>query len=276
MTRQEIVQCLIDIHSKLFVHSIQNSRGRTQIPLFSIHAPGHTGVDNIEIPRLNLDLDTMPDDIKNEIQKVLRLGKSAEKFPMKRDGIRPGLIDCFLKGFQNTHIIAVASNPLHQYRSFLSQAEDHSKCIAAWLDNGTTSKSIVIIIQPEVSVGKHTTFGHWIFQPKTLPELCVEGYMGQQSGQEAAERVFSSSFFIRDMKTMPASADEILAEVDILVLTLWLSLGNIYRIQDIRFEKTPWKYSPDDDSPWNKISNSLGQCEREFSIADFCSTQSQS
>ena len=62
-------------------------------------------------------------------------------------------------------------------------------------------------------------------------------------------KCFSSSFFVRDMKTMPASADEILAEVDALALSLWLSLGNIYRIQDIRFERNPWRFSPDENSP---------------------------
>ena len=51
------------------------------------------------------------------------------------------------------------------------------------------------------------------------------------------------------MKSMPTSADDILTEVDILSLSLWRALGNVYRIQDIRFERRPWQFSPDDDLP---------------------------
>lgn len=249
MDRLEIVDSLIDIHKRLFQHAIQNARGRTQIPLFSIQAPGHIGIDSIDIPRLNLEYDQIPEEIKSNLHTLIKSGKHSQDFPMMSSGLQPGLIDSFLNGFQNTHIRSVVSNPLNHYHAFMLNAEIHSKCIAEWLDTGTTSRFIEVVIQPEIRVGKHTCFGHWIHQQKTLPDLCVEGLMGYQSGQEAAERVFSSSFFVRDMKTMPASADEILAEVDALALSLWLSLGNIYRIQDIRFERNPWRFSPDENSP---------------------------
>ncbi|OGU14583.1 MAG: hypothetical protein A2076_01845 [Geobacteraceae bacterium GWC2_53_11] len=216
MHRLEIVKHLIDIHKRLFQHAIQNTRETTQIPLFSIQAPGHIGIDSIDIPRLNLEYDQIPEELKKTLLALFESGKHSQNFPMNTTGLQSGLIDCFLHGFRNTHILSVVSNPLNHYHAFMLNAEIHSKCIVEWLDTGTTSRFIEVVIQPKIKVGKHISFGHWIHHQKTLPDLCVEGLMGQQSGQEAANRVFNSSFFVRDMKTMPASADEIFAEVDTL------------------------------------------------------------
>lgn len=50
MASLEIVSPLIDLHKDLFKYAIQNSQGKTNIPLFSIQAPGHIGTrENIQL-----------------------------------------------------------------------------------------------------------------------------------------------------------------------------------------------------------------------------------
>lgn len=249
METSHVILLLIELHKSIFQHAISNARGTTQIPLFSIQAPGHIGVDKIEVPNINLDPNSLPADIKSQIANIFSTSQIGKNYPLGRNGIKPGVLDSFLNGVRNTHLLSVVSNPLNHYQAFLLHAENHSRCIAEWLDSGTTSSFIQVIIQPDIKFGEFTSFGQWESYLLSLPERCIEGYQGFQSGQEAAERVFSSSFFRRDMKSMPTSADDILAEADILSLSLWRALGNVYRIQDIRFDRRPWQFSPDDDLP---------------------------
>jgi|GEM_PF-3458337 len=249
METSHVILLLIELHKSIFQHAILNARGKTEIPLFSIQAPGNIGVDKIEVPNINLDPNSLPDDIKSQIVKIFSTSQIGKNYPLERNGIKPGVFDSFLNGIRHTHLLSVVSNPLNHYQAFLLHAENHSRCLAEWLESGTTSRFIQVIIQPEINVGEFTSFGQWESYLLSPPERCIEGYQGFQSEQEAAERVFSSSFFRRDMKSMPTSADDILTEVDILSLSLWRALGNVYRIQDIRFERRPWQFSPDDDLP---------------------------
>ena len=245
--RANMIIPLFNLHKSIFQHAILNVRGRIKIPLFSIQAPGHIGTDELEVPNINLDYDLLPDEIKNQLIQIFSENQIGKNYPLRNNGVNLGVFDSFLNGIRNIYILSVVSNPLNHYDAFLYHAESHSKCIAEWLKNGTTSEFIQVIIQPEINAGKFTSFGEWDVVHLNISELCLEAYQGWQSNQDACERVFSSSFFRRDMKSMPTSAEDILAEVDILSLSLWQALGNVYRIQDIRFERHPWRFSPDDD-----------------------------
>jgi len=249
MSREQLIQDLFELHKSIFEFAIRNSTSRINMPLFSIQAQGHIGIDYLDIPNLNVTFELLPEGLKNQLKIALSSGNMVKKYPLDRDGLTPGLLDCFLNGFMQNYFLAVVTNPLNRYAAFLELAKKHSSEIAEWLDRGTTSKSIQVIIQPQIKMGQYTSLMDWEYKPMSLPGLCLEAYQGSQSGQEAAERVFSSSFFSRDMSTIPTTKDEILAEVDILTLALWLSLGNNYRPQDIRFERNPWRFSPDEDLP---------------------------
>lgn len=252
MSRGALTQELLELHNSIFQFAIQKSTSITKMPLFSIQAPGNIGIDTIDAPNLNITFESLPAELKDRLKNALSSGKISNKYPLNGNGnpLKPGLIDCFLEGLRQNYHLSVVTDPLNRYPLFLALAENHSKKIAEWLDTGTTSRSIQIIIQPEVMMGRLKSIGNWTWKSMSLPELCLEAYQGSQSEQEALERVRSSSFFNRDMSTMPTEADEILAEVDIFALALWLSLGNVYRIQDIRFEREPWKFSPDECSPF--------------------------
>jgi len=249
MPQEQQTQELFEIHKSIFEFSIRNSTSRIRMPLFSFQAPGHIGVDYLDVPNLNIAFELFPVEIINKLKAVLSSGNMGKKYSLEREGLKAGLLDCFINGFRQNYLLAVVTNPLNRYVAFLDLAKKHSEEIGEWLNTGTRSKSIQVIIQPQIKMGRYTSLMDWKYKPMSLPELCLEAYQGFQSGQEAAERVFSSSFFSRDMSTMPATKDEILAEVDILTLALWLSLGNNYRPQDIRFERNPWRFSPDEDLP---------------------------
>jgi hypothetical protein len=260
METAQLTLSLFELHKLIFQHAITNARGTLHIPLFSVQAPGHIGVDSLEVPNINLDLKSLPDHIKSQIVQTFSTSQIGKNYSLESDGIKSGIFDSFLNGIRNTYLLSVVSNPSNRYRAFLHHAENHSRCIAEWLENGTTSRFIQVVIQPEIhiNISEFTSFGQWDLYFLSLPERCIEGYQGFQSGQEAAERVFNYSFFRRDMKSMPTSVDDILAEVDILSLSLWQALGNVYRIQDIRFERRPWQFSPDDESLLETKSPILG------------------
>lgn len=59
-----IISELFELHKSIFQHAIQNARGTTRIPLFSVQAPGHIGVDSIDVPNINLDLTSLPEVMK--------------------------------------------------------------------------------------------------------------------------------------------------------------------------------------------------------------------
>ncbi|RYE48356.1 MAG: hypothetical protein EOP48_21265, partial [Sphingobacteriales bacterium] len=209
---EEIFQDLIEIHKSIFIHAITTARGNTTIPLFSIQAPGHIGIDSIEVPNLNLEYHSLPKECQNNIRKVFSTGSFCKQFPLERDGVKNGIIDHFLHGVRRIYLLSVVANPLNRYESYLFEASRHSRSITEWIEKGTQFTSINIIIQPKVDLGRITSIGKWHIRNLTIPELCIEGHLGFQSPQEACERVFASSFFTRDMDTMPQSPAEILAE----------------------------------------------------------------
>ncbi|MFA5795457.1 MAG: hypothetical protein WC980_10390 [Candidatus Brocadiia bacterium] len=247
MPQEQKTQKLFEIHKSIFESAIRNSPGRIRMPLFSFQAPGHIGVDYLDVPNLNIASELLSKEIKDKLRGVFSSGNTSKNYSFESEGLKAGLLDCFISGFRQSYLLSVVTNPLNRYAAFLDLAGKHSEEINEWLNTGTKSKSIQVIIQPKIEMGQYVSLMDWKYKPMSLPELCLEAYQGSQSGQEAAERVFSSSFFSRDMSTMPSTKDEILAEIDILTLALWLSLGNSYRPQDIRFERNPWRFSPDED-----------------------------
>lgn len=98
METSHVILLLIELHKSIFQHAILNARGKTEIPLFSIQAPGNIGVDKIEVPNINLDPNSLPDDIKSQIVKIFSTSQIGKNYPLERNGIKPGVFDSFLNG----------------------------------------------------------------------------------------------------------------------------------------------------------------------------------
>lgn len=245
-----LFQNLLELHKSIVDHAIRASGRKTNLPLFSYQAPGHIGVDNIEAPNLDLNFESLPTEYQDKIISIFSTDGICKQFSLHSASFNIGLIESFLSSVRIIYLLSIVKNPTNRYNEFLTQASLNSKSIAEWIETGTHSKSINIIIQPNLNIAPSQLIGDWSIKNMSIPELCIEGYLGFQSPQEACERVFASSFLKRDLNTLPKTSSEILAEVDILVISLWLALGNIYRIQDIRFENNPWSFSPDESSPF--------------------------
>lgn len=246
----ELSQKLLQIHVSVFQFGIQHAKGRTQLPIFSQIAPGHLGADSIEVPNLNLSFEEFPAELQAQVVEVLSSGRLSKSFPLRSSGLNKGVVESFLDGLRHIFLLSSISDPLNRYHNFLINAEIHASNIADWLENGTSVTLMQLVIDPRVDMGSYTSFGDWKLKNMSLADLSLEGYNGLQSNQEALERVVNSSFFERDIKTLPKTPEEILAEVDVFALSLWLATRNVFRVQDVRFNRSPWAFSPDEFLPF--------------------------
>lgn len=206
-------------------------------------------MDTIEVPNVYFNYKSIPEELRHQINEVFD-EDLREKFPDSFDGIRKGVIDCFFDSFRTTYLLAVVSNPMYRYHSFANLALKKSEEIAEWIETGTKHQYIVVVLQPELVINKQVFFQEWELKSVTMAELCIEGYNGRQSKHEALMRVAQTCFFRKKINKIDISPEEITQEVDILVMSLWLGLGTLYRPQDLRFECEPWNYAPDKINPF--------------------------
>lgn len=279
----ELLKQILELHISVYNHSIRNSKSKTKIPIFSYIAPGHFSSYDIEIPNLLILYKELPQEIKNQFIEIYEKSNLKNKCVFEGTIDNRGFVDSFIEGFSKTYLTSVISDSLERYNAFLFEANKHSIAIVNWIINSTNTRYIEIVIQPNINFGVYTHLNNWEEKKMNMIEKSVEGHSGFESTQEASLRLNFSSFLRRNLNSIQHSRAEILLELDILTLSLWLSLGQIYKVEDMRFIREPWFSSPDDKSPfgikfthiWENILPKIGyqtfirpNHKRSFSFAD--------
>lgn len=243
MTIDKNIKLLSKIQMDIIEECLQKTESFRELPIITKPQLNYTKTQILKVKAPNIILSETS---REKVEQFFKEFEIEKDYPLCRNDDTKGVIDGFLRGIWHHYVVGNLKVGYGLIDKWEDQLEVHSQQILDWLEVRSSEMTLKVLIEPKIYSAHFKTFDKWTFHNPDFLELSLEMMDGWQSNQEGLERVLGTTFFTRIITKENFTEEQIIREGELLSLSLWLALGAVYQIEDLRFELAPWPFAPND------------------------------